>query len=65
MTCVGYGKKFSYLNLKYYSRLEGPTKTTENLIQDSRYPDSDLNPGLPSYEVLPQRSAEVFLLEIE
>jgi hypothetical protein len=68
--CKGYGKKFSCRNLRYYPRifLGGSRKTTENLIQDSRYSGSDLNPGLSEYEVgmltnLPLRLVKVFLLE--
>jgi hypothetical protein len=32
------------------NRVEGTTKTTKNLSQDSRSPARDLNPGPPEYE---------------
>jgi hypothetical protein len=42
----------SGLILRYYPdiHLERLRKTTNNLSQDIRSPDPDLNPGLPQYE---------------
>jgi hypothetical protein len=48
----GFGRKRLWPNVRYYPGicLDGLRKTTESLIQDSRSPDRDLNPGPPEYE---------------
>jgi hypothetical protein len=45
-------RKRSWPNLRYCPdiRLKGLRKTTKKLIQDSRSPNRDLNPGPPKYE---------------
>jgi hypothetical protein len=49
---MGYGGKRPWPNLRYYLGIcvEGLRQTTEKLIQASRSPGRDLNPGCPEYE---------------
>jgi hypothetical protein len=65
MNWEGCGRKRSWTNLRYYARhLPGETeKNVENLSQDNRYPDWDLNPEHSEYEARvlssrPRRSVE-------
>jgi hypothetical protein len=53
MNLKGFGRKWSWPNLRYYPDiyLEGFRKTMENLSQDSQFSGQDLNPGPPQYEV--------------
>jgi hypothetical protein len=53
MNWKGFEWKRSWPNLRYYSGicLQGLSKTTKNLSQDSCSPGRDLNPGPPEYEV--------------
>jgi hypothetical protein len=46
------GRKRWRVNIRYYPGicLEGLRRTTKPLIQDSRYPGRDMNPGPPEYE---------------
>jgi hypothetical protein len=48
----GFVRKRSWSNLRYYpgTFLEGLTKTTKTLNQNSRSPGRDLNLGPPEYE---------------
>jgi hypothetical protein len=48
----GFGRKRSWTNLGKYPGIcvEGLRKATKVLIQDSRSPCRDLNPGPPEYE---------------
>jgi hypothetical protein len=68
MNCKLFGRKRYLPNFKYYhsSILEGLTNTTENLSEDSRSLDRDLNSGLSKYEsgvltTRPRRSVQNYV----
>jgi hypothetical protein len=46
MTWKGFGRKQSWTNLRYYLgiQLEGQSKNTKNLIQDSQLPELRIEP---------------------
>jgi hypothetical protein len=68
MNWKGYGRKRTWLNLRYYpgTDLEGLRKIMKTFSQDNRSPGRDLNPGPPKYEaeVLITRQRRSVILHI-